>query len=69
MQYYDTLDTDRVNGCIRSVENAYSKDGGLAVLYGNIAGDGSIVKTAGVDKRTFQIQRESKSLRVAGRGG
>lgn len=47
---YDTLDTDRKNGCIRSVSNAYSRDGGLAVLYGNIAKDGCIVKTAGVDK-------------------
>ncbi len=43
------LDTDRVNGCIRDIEHAYSKDGGLAVLYGNIALDGCIVKTAGVD--------------------
>jgi dihydroxy-acid dehydratase len=45
-----TLDTDRVTGCIRSIENAYSRDGGLAVLYGNLATDGCIVKTAGVDK-------------------
>ncbi|MFN8254075.1 MAG: dihydroxy-acid dehydratase [Bacteroidales bacterium] len=44
------LDLDREKGCIRSVENAYSKDGGLAVLYGNIAKNGCIVKTAGVDK-------------------
>ena len=43
------LDTDRANGCIRNIEHAYSKDGGLAVLYGNIALDGCIVKTAGVD--------------------
>ena len=42
------FDTDRKNGCIRSGEHAYSKDGGLAVLYGNIAPDGCIVKTAGV---------------------
>jgi len=47
---YDTLDTDREKGCIRNVKNAYSKDGGLAVLSGNIAADGCIVKTAGVDK-------------------
>tara|TARA_B100000315_G_C14573927_1_gene586977 strand:+ start:268 stop:2115 length:1848 start_codon:yes stop_codon:yes gene_type:complete len=46
---YESLDDDRENGCIRSVENAYSADGGLAVLYGNIALDGCIVKTAGVD--------------------
>lgn len=47
---WDSLDTDRANGCIRSVENAYSKEGGLAVLYGNIALDGCVVKTAGVDE-------------------
>ncbi|MFV0295279.1 MAG: dihydroxy-acid dehydratase [Hyphomicrobiaceae bacterium] len=45
---WDTLDTDREKGCIRSGPNAYSQDGGLAVLYGNIAPDGCIVKTAGV---------------------
>jgi dihydroxy-acid dehydratase len=44
-----TLDTDREKGCIRSTENAYSKDGGLAVLFGNIATKGCVVKTAGVD--------------------
>ena len=43
------LDVDRANGCIRDIEHAYSQDGGLAVLYGNIALDGCIVKTAGVD--------------------
>ena len=46
---YDSLDLDRELGCIRDVEHAYSKDGGLAVLYGNIALEGCIVKTAGVD--------------------
>ncbi|WP_232371017.1 dihydroxy-acid dehydratase [Desulfogranum marinum] len=46
---YPELDTDRANGCIRDMKHAYSKDGGLAVLYGNIAVDGCIVKTAGVD--------------------
>jgi dihydroxy-acid dehydratase len=46
---YPDLDLDRVNGCIRDVEHAYSKDGGLAVLYGNLAPQGCIVKTAGVD--------------------
>jgi len=45
-----TLDLDRENGCIRSIANAYSQDGGLAVLYGNIALDGCVVKTAGVDE-------------------
>jgi len=48
-KYFADADTDRVKGCIRDVEHAYSKDGGLAVLYGNIAADGCIVKTAGVD--------------------
>jgi len=46
---YSDLDTDRTSGCIRSSENAYSKDGGLAVLFGNLASRGCIVKTAGVD--------------------
>jgi len=46
---WDSLDIDRENGCIRDIEHAYSKDGGLAVLYGNMAPDGCIVKTAGVD--------------------
>ncbi|MBY0275568.1 dihydroxy-acid dehydratase [Candidatus Binatia bacterium] len=48
-KYFADADTDRGNGCIRDVEHAYSKDGGLAVLYGNLAADGCIVKTAGVD--------------------
>jgi len=47
---WDSLDTDRTAGCIRSKANAYSQDGGLAVLFGNIAEQGCIVKTAGVDK-------------------
>jgi dihydroxy-acid dehydratase len=50
---YKDLDTDRVSGCIRSVQNAYNKDGGLAVLYGNIAKKGCIVKTAGIDPSLF----------------
>ncbi len=52
---YESLDDDRENGCIRSVENAYSADGGLAVLYGNIALDGCIVKTAGVDSSNLKF--------------
>ena len=48
-RYYSTLDGDREKGVIRNAEHAFSKDGGLAVLYGNIALDGCIVKTAGVD--------------------
>ncbi len=46
--YYTSLDDDRINGCIRDLEHAYTKDGGLAVLFGNIAQDGCVVKTAGV---------------------
>ncbi len=48
--YYNELDLDKETGCIRSIVNAYSKDGGLSVLYGNIAKKGCIVKTAGVDE-------------------
>lgn len=47
---WPTLDADRAQGCIRSIENAYSQEGGLAVLFGNIAEDGCVVKTAGVDE-------------------
>ena len=50
---YAALDLDRENGCIRSQEHAYSQDGGLAVLYGNMAVDGCIVKTAGVDEENL----------------
>ncbi|MDH3347451.1 MAG: dihydroxy-acid dehydratase [Desulfobulbaceae bacterium] len=50
---YGDLDDDRVSGCIRESQNSYSKDGGLAVLYGNIAEKGSIVKTAGVDPESL----------------
>lgn len=50
---YRELDTDRIKGCIRSVTDPYSKDGGLVVLYGNIAGKGCIVKTAGIDESLF----------------
>ena len=53
--YYTNLDDDRENGCIRNFENAYSKDGGLAILYGNIATSGCIVKTAGVDPSIFSF--------------
>ncbi|MFZ1110244.1 MAG: dihydroxy-acid dehydratase [Rhodomicrobium sp.] len=52
---YEALDLDRAKGAIRSAENAFSQDGGLAVLYGNIAGDGSIVKTAGVDESCLKF--------------
>lgn len=52
---YESLDTDRVKGCIRSVQNAYNKEGGLAVLYGNIAKKGCILKTAGIDQSRFKF--------------
>ncbi|MDD2645277.1 MAG: dihydroxy-acid dehydratase [Bacteroides sp.] len=58
--YYDSLDTDRKQGCIRSIENAYSKDGGLAVLKGNIALDGCVVKTAGVDEKILKFKGKAK---------
>jgi len=52
---WKTLDTDRESGCIRGFEHAYSKEGGIAVLYGNIAVDGCIVKTAGVDESIWKF--------------
>ncbi len=57
---FASLDTDRVNGCIRNIENCYNKDGGLAVLFGNIALNGSIVKTAGVDPSIFLFTGTAK---------
>jgi len=57
---WPTLDGDRENGCIRSLEHAYSKEGGLAVLYGNIALDGCVVKTAGVDESILVFQGKAK---------
>lgn len=57
---YDSLDTDRVNGCIRSVENAYTKDGGLGVLFGNLAIDGCVIKTAGVDESIWHFEGPAK---------
>ena len=51
-----SLDKDRVNGCIRDLEHAYTKDGGLAVLFGNIAQDGCVVKTAGVDESLWHFK-------------
>lgn len=53
--HYDSLDLDRANGAIRDAAHAYSKDGGLAVLYGNLAVDGCIVKTAGVDESILKF--------------
>ncbi|HBG87357.1 MAG TPA: dihydroxy-acid dehydratase [Marinilabiliaceae bacterium] len=57
---YSTLDLDRKQGCIRDIEHAYFKDGGLAVLFGNIAPKGSIVKTAGVDPSIFKFKGIAK---------
>lgn len=73
---WETLDTDRVSGCIRSLEHAYTKDGGLAVLFGNIAQDGCVVKTAGVDPslwkfsgpaRVFDSQEEACDAILGGK--
>ena len=57
---YKELDTDRATGCIRDLEHAYSKDGGLAVLKGNIAQDGCVVKTAGVDESIWKFTGPAK---------
>ena len=53
---WETLDTDRAEGCIRDIEHAYMKDGGMAVLFGNIAQDGWVVKTAGVDESLWHFE-------------
>lgn len=58
--YYEHLDNNRNSGCIRSIKNAYSQDGGLAVLYGNIAQNGCIVKTAGVYTEMFKFTGKTK---------
>ena len=68
---WPSLDTDRANGCVHSVDNAYTSEGGLAVLYGNIAEDGCIVKTAGVDESIFSFSGparvfESQEAAMAG---
>ncbi len=74
-RYYETLDTDRANGCIRDKAHAYSQDGGLAVLYGNLAVNGCIVKTAGVDEsiltftgkaRVYESQEDSVEAILGG---
>ena len=57
---YETLDTDRETGCIRSLECAYTQDGGLAILFGNIAQDGCVVKTAGVDESIWKFSGKAK---------
>lgn len=58
--YFDSLDTDRTNGCIRDLNHAYTKDGGLAVLKGNIAIDGCVIKTAGVDESIWHFSGPAK---------
>ena len=58
--YYPEPDTDRAAGCIRDLEHAYTKDGGLAVLKGNIATDGCVVKTAGVDESIWKFSGPAK---------
>ena len=58
--YYPAPDRDRVKGCIRDIAHSYSKDGGLAVLFGNIARNGAIVKTAGVDESVFRFRGPAK---------
>lgn len=57
---WETLDTDHADGCIRDIEHAYTKDGGLAVLFGNIAQDGCVVKTAGVDPSIWKFSGPAK---------
>lgn len=57
---YDDLDLDRSNGCVRDMAHAYSTEGGLAVLFGNIAEDGCIVKTAGVDEEIWKFSGPAK---------
>ncbi len=59
-RHYEALDLDRACGCIRDLEHAYSSDGGLAVLFGNLAEHGSIVKTAGVDESILKFTGKAK---------
>jgi dihydroxy-acid dehydratase len=59
-KYYAELDLDRQHGCIRSVDHAFTKEGGLAVLYGNIARNGCIVKTAGVDASVYHFEGSAR---------
>ena len=61
---WSSLDADRENGCIRNLENAYSTDGGLAVLTGNLAEDGCVVKTSGVDESIHVFEGRRLLLKV-----
>lgn len=59
---WESLDIDRAEGCIRDLEHAYTKDGGLAVLFGNIAQNGCVVKTAGVDPVLWHFEGQPYAL-------
>lgn len=59
-EIYTSLDDDRKNGCIRSVDHAYAQDGGIAILYGNLASDGCVVKTAGVDESIWYFEGKAR---------
>ena len=59
-EFYDTLDQDRAEGCIRDIEHAYTKEGGLAILKGNIAQNGCVIKTAGVDESIWHFKGKAK---------
>lgn len=59
-EIYTLLDDDRKNGCIRSVDHAYAQDGGIAILYGNLASDGCVVKTAGVDESIWYFEGKAR---------
>ena len=59
-EFYDSWDSDRENGCIRDMAHAYSQDGGLAILKGNIARDGCVIKTAGVDESILHFKGTAK---------
>ena len=65
---WPSLDTDRAEGCIRSIDHAFSQEGGLAVLVGNIAQNGCVVKTAGVDDALLVFEGPAHVHRIAGRG-
>jgi dihydroxy-acid dehydratase len=58
--YFESIDDDEKTGCIREIEHAYSRDGGLAMLYGNIARDGCVVKTAGVDASILRFRGRAR---------
>lgn len=59
---WESLDLDNENGCIRSVESAYTQDGGLCMLFGNLAEDGAVIKTAGIDEELFHFEGPARVL-------